>query len=69
MLYDVIEYHWKTNENISIWKWLGITQVTWSQQKKNGVSQKHIDKVMEFFDVDMTNDELLVYITNNHKKL
>jgi hypothetical protein len=68
MLYDVIEYHWKTKEDNSIWEWLGISQVTWSVQKKKCVAKKHITKIQNYLDIDhnVSEKEFVTSILNIH---
>ena len=49
MVFDVIEKYFIDVENQTIWEWLGITQVTWSSQKTNGISKKNTEKLKKKF--------------------
>lgn len=46
MLNQVIEKYFKDIEDKPVWEFLGISQVTWSNYKKNGVPEKHLYSIV-----------------------
>jgi hypothetical protein len=68
MLIEVIEKYWKDRMDEPIYEWLGITQVTWSQQKKVGIAKKHMKRIYEKFGVkeDTPIHQVVRMITNHY---
>ena len=70
MIPDVLEKYSKDIFGVPVWEWLGIAQVTWSIQKKNGLSKKTKTKIDEHFNaIDMDDKELLLHITKEYIRL
>jgi len=65
MLNEILEKYWKDRLNQPIYRWLGISQVTWAQQKKTKIARKHLEKIYEYFDMDekLTEHEKVKVIT------
>lgn len=57
MLIPVIEKYWQDKMPLPIYEWLGITQVTWCQQKKTKISNKHMAMIFEYFGITCKMDE------------
>lgn len=49
MLAEVLEKYSKDIFDIPVWEWLDIKQVTWSVQKKNGLSKNNMSKIDKHF--------------------
>jgi hypothetical protein len=64
MLLEVIEKYWKDKEEMPIYEWLGISQVTWCQQKKTKIAKKHMEKIYGHFGFTMesSENELLLHV-------
>jgi hypothetical protein len=60
MILDLLEKYFIDVHNQKIWLWLDITNVGWSQQKKNGLSKKTIDKLKDYFELEEFGDNEFV---------
>jgi hypothetical protein len=68
MLIEVIEKYWVDKMECPIYEWLGISQVTWCQQKKSKIAKKHLDKIFTHFDIkqDTPEHQAVKMITNTY---
>lgn len=67
MINEVLEKYSKDVFGIPVWEWLGIAKVTWSVQKKNGLSKKNNQKIREYFGaMDMDDKTFLIHLVKDY---
>jgi hypothetical protein len=70
MLYEIIEKYWSDILKQNIWDWLGIHRTSWSQFKKNGLSDKQLTKIKNYFDAsDLNEKQLILHIVNKYNSV